>query len=50
MRSFYQKRKRVSLFTNNFVESAIINPKKSTEYALNPSHPVGGNKSKLNLH
>ena len=29
------------------VESAIINPKKLTEYALNPNHPVGGNKAKV---
>ena len=29
------------------VESATINPKKLTEYALNPNHPVGGNKAKV---
>ena len=29
------------------VESATINPKKLTNYALNPNHPVGGNKAKV---
>ena len=29
------------------VESATINPRKLTEYALNPNHPVGGNKAKV---
>ena len=29
------------------VENATINPKKLTEYALNPNHPVGGNKAKV---
>ena len=29
------------------VENATINPKKLTEYALNPDHPVGGNKAKV---
>lgn len=29
------------------VESATINPKKLTDYALNPNHPVGGNKAKV---
>ena len=29
------------------VEGATINPKKLTEYALNPNHPVGGNKAKV---
>ena len=29
------------------VQSATINPKKLTEYALNPNHPVGGNKAKV---
>lgn len=29
------------------VEKAIINPNKLTEYALNPEHPVGGNKAKV---
>lgn len=28
-------------------EKATINPKKLTEYALNPEHPVGGNKAKV---
>nr|MBP3281003.1 phage tail protein [Treponema sp.] len=27
------------------IENATINPTKLTEYALNPSHPVGGNKA-----
>lgn len=26
---------------------AVIDPRKLTEYALNPSHPVGGNKAKV---
>lgn len=29
------------------VEKATIDPKKLTEYALNPEHPVGGNKAKV---
>lgn len=29
------------------VEKATINLKKLTEYALNPNHPVGGNKAKV---
>ena len=29
------------------MENARINPKKLTEYALNPEHPVGGNKAKV---
>jgi len=29
------------------LENANINPKKLTEYALNPAHPVGGNKAKV---
>ena len=29
------------------LENARINPKKLTEYALNPEHPVGGNKAKV---
>ena len=29
------------------VEGATINRKKLTEYALNPNHPVGGNKAKV---
>lgn len=29
------------------VEKATINPNKLTEYALNPEHPVGGNKAKV---
>ena len=29
------------------VKSATINPRKLTEYALNPHHPVGGNKAKV---
>ncbi|NDO32806.1 hypothetical protein FMM82_35040 [[Clostridium] clostridioforme] len=29
------------------VQKATINPKKLTEYALNPHHPVGGNKAKV---
>ena len=29
------------------IENASINPKKLTEYALNPEHPVGGNKAKV---
>lgn len=29
------------------VEGATINPKKLMEYALNPNHPVGGNKAKV---
>ena len=29
------------------VENAYINPKKLTAYALNPEHPVGGNKAKV---
>ena len=29
------------------VENTTINPKKLTEYALNPDHPVGGNKAKV---
>ncbi|MCE6998527.1 hypothetical protein LZG04_27550 [Saccharothrix sp. S26] len=28
-------------------ENAIIGPRKFTEYALNPDHPVGGNKAKV---
>lgn len=28
-------------------EKATIDPKKLTEYALNPEHPVGGNKAKV---
>ena len=26
---------------------AIIDPRKLTDYALNPNHPVGGNKAKV---
>src|SRR5690606_37171890 len=26
---------------------AIIDPRKLTEYALNPNHPVGGNKARV---
>ena len=29
------------------VDNATINPKKITESALNPEHPVGGNKAKV---
>ncbi|HJV45791.1 MAG TPA: hypothetical protein VJ824_08695 [Bacillota bacterium] len=29
------------------LESAKIDPRKLTEYALNPEHPVGGNKAKV---
>ena len=29
------------------VDDAYINPKKLTEYALNPNHPVGGNKARV---
>ena len=29
------------------VEDATINPKKLTDYALNPEHPVGANKAKV---
>jgi hypothetical protein len=29
------------------VKNATINPKKLTEYALNPNHLVGGNKAKV---
>ena len=29
------------------VQIATINPKKLTEYALDPNHPVGGNKAKV---
>ena len=29
------------------LENATINPKKLTEYALNPEHPVGKNKAKV---
>lgn len=28
-------------------KNAYINPSKLTDYALNPSHPVGGNKAKV---
>jgi hypothetical protein len=28
-------------------EKAVIDPRKLTEYALNPTHPVGGNKAKV---
>lgn len=28
-------------------ENAQIDPRKLTEYALNPDHPVGGNKAKV---
>ena len=29
------------------LDNAMINPKKLTDYALNPNHPVGGNKAKV---
>ena len=29
------------------LESAKIDPRKLTDYALNPEHPVGGNKAKV---
>ena len=29
------------------LEKAVIDPRKLTEYALNPEHPVGGNKAKV---
>ena len=29
------------------LEKATIDPRKLTEYALNPEHPVGGNKAKV---
>ncbi|WP_228465450.1 DUF6883 domain-containing protein [Listeria seeligeri] len=29
------------------LENATISPKKLTEYALNPEHPIGGNKAKV---
>ncbi|WP_205694240.1 DUF6883 domain-containing protein [Clostridium manihotivorum] len=29
------------------VENAKIDPRKLTDYALNPDHPVGGNKAKV---
>jgi hypothetical protein len=28
-------------------DRAVIDPRKLTEYALNPSHPVGGNKARV---
>ena len=41
------ERGRVSSKAIPNVKNAIINPKKLTEYALNPNHPVGGNKAKV---
>ena len=28
-------------------DKAVIDPRKLTDYALNPAHPVGGNKAKV---
>uniref|UniRef100_UPI002582CAEE DUF6883 domain-containing protein n=1 Tax=uncultured Hydrogenophaga sp. TaxID=199683 RepID=UPI002582CAEE len=35
------------LFFLNEADNAVIDPRKLTEYALNPSHPVGGNKARV---